>query len=82
MLDTWHQLSPQEQQALRQDQQRCGEILRAKQQGKSSRRAGEIAARHSVDKIVLLEPICHKILLYHRATGGRFFLQSYTIKSS
>ena len=34
MLDTWHQLSPQEQQALRQDQQRCGEILRAKQQGK------------------------------------------------
>ena len=36
MLDTWHQLSPQEQQALRQDKQRCGEILREKQQGKSS----------------------------------------------
>lgn len=30
------QLSPQEQQALRQDKQRCGEILREKQQGKSS----------------------------------------------
>ncbi|MFO5457554.1 hypothetical protein ACLBPO_23405, partial [Klebsiella pneumoniae] len=27
---------PQEQQALRQDKQRCGEILREKQQGKSS----------------------------------------------
>ena len=36
MLDTWRQLSPQEQQALRQDKQRCGEILREKQQGKSS----------------------------------------------
>ncbi len=36
MLDTWHQLSPQEQQALRQDRQRCDEILREKQQGKSS----------------------------------------------
>ena len=36
MLDTWHQLSPQEQQVLRQDKQRCGEILREKQQGKSS----------------------------------------------
>jgi hypothetical protein len=33
MLDTWRQLSPQEQQALRQDRQRCGEILREKQQG-------------------------------------------------
>lgn len=30
---TRHQLSPQEQQTLRQDRQRCGEILRAKQQG-------------------------------------------------
>ncbi len=36
MLDTWRQLSPQEQQVLRQDKQRCGEILREKQQGKSS----------------------------------------------
>ena len=36
MLDTWRQLSPQEQRALRQDKQRCGEILREKQQGKSS----------------------------------------------
>jgi hypothetical protein len=49
MLDTWRQLSPQEQQALRQDQQRCGEILREKQQGKSSWRAGETAAYHSVE---------------------------------
>ncbi|MCP6237440.1 hypothetical protein NL436_28555, partial [Klebsiella pneumoniae] len=30
------QLSPQEQQVLRQDKQRCGAILREKQQGKSS----------------------------------------------
>ncbi|MBO2025429.1 hypothetical protein J4733_05325 [Klebsiella pneumoniae] len=36
MLDTRRQLSLQEQQALRQDKQRCGEILREKQQGKSS----------------------------------------------
>ncbi|MFO5791457.1 hypothetical protein ACLBPX_10445, partial [Klebsiella pneumoniae] len=36
MRNPWRQLSPQEQQALRQDKQRCGEILREKQQGKSS----------------------------------------------
>ncbi|UMX89376.1 hypothetical protein MJ579_24600 [Klebsiella pneumoniae] len=35
MLDSWRQLSPQEQQALRQDKQRYGEILREKQRKSS-----------------------------------------------
>ncbi|MCS5960068.1 hypothetical protein LNP74_07835 [Klebsiella pneumoniae subsp. pneumoniae] len=36
MLDTWRQLSPQEQQALRQDKQRCGEMCAKNNRGKSS----------------------------------------------